>query len=100
MNATALRPICSKEVGTSPELLETPALLHRAAGERVRAFAETLQDLVAALIAQGLRDPKNLILRQRFASRFRHPHTFEHDRFKLKRPCSFFYRRRARRTRA
>src|ERR1700730_18613592 len=66
-------------------------------GECVRAFAETLQDLVAALIAQGLRDQKNLILRQRFASRFRHPHTFEHDRFKLKRSCSLFYRRRDRR---
>ena len=38
-----------------------------------------------------------VILRQRFASRFRHPHTFEHDRFKLNRSCSFFYRRRARR---
>jgi hypothetical protein len=70
---------------------------HRAAGERVRAFAETLHDFVAAPLAQGLRDQKNFILRQRFASRFRHPHTFEHDRFKLKRSCSFFYRRRARR---
>jgi hypothetical protein len=42
------------------------------------------------------RDQKNPILRQRFARRFRHPHTFEHDRFKLTRSCSFFYRRRAR----
>jgi hypothetical protein len=24
-----------------------------------------------------------LILGQRFASRFQHPHTFEHDRFKI-----------------
>ena len=55
---------------------------HRAAGERVRAFAETLQDFVAAPIAQGLRDQKNLILRQRFVSRFPHPNAFEHDRFK------------------
>ena len=61
-----------------------------AAGEGVRAFAETLQDFVAAPIAHGLRDQKNLILRQRFASRFRHPLTFEHDRFKLKGSCSFF----------
>jgi hypothetical protein len=59
-------------------------------GEGVRAFAETLQDFVAAPIAHGLRDQKNLILRQRFASRFRHPLTFEHDRFKLKGSCSFF----------
>ena len=29
MNAMALRPISSTEVGTSPELLETPALLNR-----------------------------------------------------------------------
>jgi hypothetical protein len=42
-----------------------PVQLRSAAGERVRP------------IAQGLRDQKNLILRQRFASRFRHPHTFE-----------------------
>jgi hypothetical protein len=53
-------------------------------GERVRALAETLQDFVAAPLAHGLRDQKNLILRQRFASRFPHPHTFEHDRFKSK----------------
>jgi hypothetical protein len=70
------------------------------AGDRALAFAETLQDFVAAPIAQNLRDQKNLILRQRFASRFRHPHTFEHDRFKVNRSCSLFYRRRALVTRA
>src|ERR1700726_2974081 len=69
--------------------VDAHAIAHRAAGERVRAFAETLQDLVAAPLAQGLRDQKNLILRQRFASRFRLPHTFEYDRFKLKESCSF-----------
>jgi hypothetical protein len=31
----------------------------RTAGDRVPAFAETLQDFVAAPIAQGLRDQKN-----------------------------------------
>jgi hypothetical protein len=54
-------------------------------------FAETLQDFVAAPIAQSLRDQKNLIRRQRFTSPFRHLHTFEHDRFKLSRSCSFFH---------
>ena len=33
---------------------------------------------------------KALRLRQRFASRFQHPHTFEYDRFILERSCSFF----------
>jgi hypothetical protein len=42
------------------------------------------------LAASGLRDQENLILGQRFASRLRHPRTFEHDRFKLNRSCSFF----------
>jgi len=36
--------------------VDARAVAHRAAGERVRAFAEMLQDLVAAPIAQGLRD--------------------------------------------
>ena len=45
--------------------------LDRAAGKRVRAFAETLHDFEAAPLAQGLRDQQNFILRQRFASRFR-----------------------------
>jgi hypothetical protein len=54
-----------------------------------RATKVTAKSVVAAPIAQGLRDQKNLILRQRFASRFRHPPTFEHDRFKLNRSCSF-----------
>ncbi len=70
--------------------VDAHAVAHRAAGKRVRAFAKTLQDFVAAPIAQGLRNQKNLILRQRFASRFLHPNTFEHDHFKLKRSCSFF----------
>jgi hypothetical protein len=83
----------------SVAVVDARAVAHRAAGDRVRAFAETLQDFVAAPIAQSLRDQKNLILRQRFTSRFRHPHTTPSSMtaFKLKRSCSFFYRRRARR---
>ena len=59
-----------------------------ASGRSPRRF----KNFVAAPIAQRLRDQKNLILRQRLASRFRHPPTFEHDRIKLNRSCSFFYR--------
>jgi hypothetical protein len=67
--------------------VDAGAIAHRTAGVSVPAFAETLQDFVAAPIPQGLCDQQHLLLRQRVADGLHR--TFERNRFKLNRSRPF-----------